>query len=247
MFTPVRGHNSDLTTPPTVINMEAGLDDTPVFNPRSSHNYSRINNVPSISDKVSLKKFSGFSSENGKNFLLEFESFCIYQNLTTDDRRVAAFHLHLSGPAVIWFNSLETPVKRTWFALRNAFTEQYAKQGMLDPDMVAESAVFESLRLSSSQPLEDFHSKIMEKGSRLQKPERDFITQFISELPDQLAFFVRTASVKSFKDALQQAKLGEAYGYRSFSATAPMVAAVEPAGSNTNEGHNQHPSACCAT
>lgn len=220
--------------------MEAGLDDTPVFNPRSSLNYSRGNNVSSISDKVSLKKFSGFSSENGKNFLMEFESFCIYQNLTTDDRRVAAFHLHLSGPALIWFNSLEIPVKRTWFALKNAFTEQYAKQGMFDPDMVAESAVFEALRLASSQPLEDFHSKIMEKGSRLQKPERDLITKFVNELPDQLAFFVRTASVKSFKDALQQAKLGEAYGYRSLSATAPMVAAVQPAESNTNQGHNQH-------
>lgn len=158
MFTPVRGQNSDFSTPPTVINMEAGLDDTPVFNPLSSLNYSRGNNGSSISDKVSLKKISGFSSENGKNFLMEFESFCLYQNLTTDDRRVAAFHLHLSGPALIWFNSLEIPVKRTWFALKNSFTEQYAKQGMFDPDMVAESAVFEALRLASSQPLEDFHS-----------------------------------------------------------------------------------------
>lgn len=35
--------------------MEAGLDDTPVFNPRSSQNYSRVNNVSSISDKVSFK------------------------------------------------------------------------------------------------------------------------------------------------------------------------------------------------
>lgn len=50
----------------------------------------------------------------------------------------------------------------------------------------------------------------------------------------------RLESVKSFKDALQQAKLGEAYGYRSLSATAPMVAAVQPAESNTNQGHNQH-------
>uniref|UniRef100_A0A8W8LP91 CCHC-type domain-containing protein n=1 Tax=Magallana gigas TaxID=29159 RepID=A0A8W8LP91_MAGGI len=41
-------------------------------------------------------------------------------------------------------------------------------------------------------------------------------------------------------DALQQAKLGEAYGYRSLSATAPMVAAVQPAESNTNQDHNQH-------
>lgn len=64
----------------------------------------------------------------------------------------------------------------------------------------------------------------MEKGYRLQKPERDLITKFVNELPQQLAFFVRTASVKSFKDALQQAKLGEAYGYRTNPTT---VAAVQ--------------------
>jgi hypothetical protein len=72
-------------------------------------------------------------------------------------------------------------------------------QGIFDPDLVAKSAVFESLKLETSQPLEDFHSKIMEKGCRLQKPERDLITKFINELPQQLAFFVRAASVKSFK------------------------------------------------
>lgn len=44
-----------------------------------------------------------------------------------------------------------------------------AKQGMIDPDMVAERAGFESLRLSP-QPLDDFHSMVMEKGSRLQNP-----------------------------------------------------------------------------
>lgn len=76
MFTALQGQN--IGTPfPMVINMDAGLDDTPVFNPRNSQTFSRGNNVPSISDKVSLKKFRGFSSENGKNFRLEFESFCI--------------------------------------------------------------------------------------------------------------------------------------------------------------------------
>ena len=227
MDTPLRGQSLDLSTPSTVIHMDP--DDTPIFQHRPVQTYSRANrSSPNISDKVTLRKFSGFSSENGKNFLLEFESFCTYQNLNSDDRKVAAFHLHLSGPALIWFNALEVETKLTWFALKGAFTAQYAMHGMFDPDLVAESAVFESLKLDDAQPLEDFHSKIMDKGCRLQKPERDLITKFINELPQQLAFFVRTASVKSFKDALQHAKLGEAYGYRTITTPrTPTVAAVK--------------------
>jgi hypothetical protein len=110
------------------------------------HTYSRTKKDNStISDKVhaTLKTFSGFSSETGKNFMLNFESLFIYQNLTSDDRKIAAYHLHLSGPALIWFNAMQTETKRTWVALKNAFTAQYAMQGMFDPDLVAESAVFE--------------------------------------------------------------------------------------------------------
>lgn len=56
--------------------MEADLDD---FSPRRLHNYPRGNNVPSTSDKVSFEKtISGFSSENVKNFRMEFDFFFIY-------------------------------------------------------------------------------------------------------------------------------------------------------------------------
>lgn len=86
---------------------------------------------------------------------------------------------------------------------------------MFDPNTVAESAVFKSLRLRAFQTLEDFHSKIMEKSYHLQKPERDLIIKFVNELLHQLTFFVRTISLRSFKDTLQQTKLGEPYVYQT--------------------------------
>ena len=79
MDRPLRGQSLDLT-PSTVIQMDP--DDTPMFQHRSFQTYSRVNrNSPNtgISDKITLRKFSGFSSENGKKNLLEFESFCTYQ------------------------------------------------------------------------------------------------------------------------------------------------------------------------
>ena len=77
---------------------------------------------------------------------------------------MAVFHLHVFGPALIWLNALEVENKLAWFALKGAFTAQYAKYGMFDPDLIAGSAVFENLRLDDAQPFEDFHSKSWKKA-----------------------------------------------------------------------------------
>lgn len=53
-------------------------------------------------------------------------------------------------------------------------------------------------------PLETFHSQILEIGSRLFKPERDLIPQFVNGLPDKFAFFVRAGNIQSYEGALQQ-------------------------------------------
>ena len=78
MDTPLRGQILDLT-PSTVIQMDP--DDTPLFQHRSFQTFSRVNRSSpktGTSDKVTVRKFSGFSSENGKFFLFEFESCCTY-------------------------------------------------------------------------------------------------------------------------------------------------------------------------
>lgn len=85
--------------------------------------------------------------------------------------------------------------------------------------MVTEICMFDNLNLRPSQPIEDYHSRIVDKGLRLQKSEREMIANLLT------TFFVRTSAVKSFTDALHRAKLGEAYGYREIT---PTVAAAHP-------------------
>ena len=78
----------------------------------------------------------------------------------------------------------------------------------------------------------------MEEGCRLLKPERDLIKKFVNELPQQLAFFLaRTASLKSFKDTLQHAKLGEAYGYSTI--TTPRTHTVAAVKVGPSEEQNE--------
>ena len=66
----------------------------------------------------------------------------------------------------------------TRFSLKGTFTTQYDKHGTFYLDLVAESAVFESLKSNDTQTLEDFHIEIMDKGCRLQK----LIMKFINSL-----------------------------------------------------------------
>jgi hypothetical protein len=58
-------------------------------------------------------EFYGYPQDNGNKFLTEFESFTTLHDLSDyqDKRMLVAYHLHLRGPALIWFNSLSE--KRT--------------------------------------------------------------------------------------------------------------------------------------
>lgn len=80
---------------------------------------------------------------------------------------------------------------------------------------MAEEATFNSLKLNSGQPIEEFASVVMEKGRRLSKSDRDMTFKCIDGLPSKLAFFVRAGKNQTIREALHSAKLGEAHGYRA--------------------------------
>lgn len=138
---------------------------------------------------------------------------------------MAAFHLHLSGPALVWYSQLSDVTKLSCTSIEADFRNQYISLSALDPSLIMESALFDSLQLSATQQLEDFHSLIWEKGHKLEKPERDMINKFIEGLPAQLAFFVRVSRCTTFRDTLQVAKTGEACGFRG----SPSTSSSSPA------------------
>ena len=56
---------------------------------------------------VSISQFSGLSSAETTSFLSDFQSVCLLRNIEADNRKIAMFHLHLTGPARIWYESLQ--------------------------------------------------------------------------------------------------------------------------------------------
>ncbi|CAC5423038.1 unnamed protein product [Mytilus coruscus] len=67
----------------------------------------KIQTTSTMSKLVKCRKFSAYPQDNAKGFFSEFESYALLHELPeTDKRRIAAFHLHLKGPALTWYNSL---------------------------------------------------------------------------------------------------------------------------------------------
>lgn len=111
-----------------------------------------------IMEKLALcRKFGGYPHENGLVFLREFESFAILHHITPDEneRKIAAFHLQLTGPALTWFNSLNSEHKLLWNKFEELFRSNYVQFDWQSPTVMLENENFEQLKLSPGQAIED--------------------------------------------------------------------------------------------
>ena len=164
--------------------------------------------------RIALRKFYGYPSEDPDQFLLDFEAYCTFSRIVNDDcRKVAAFQLHLQGPAQTWFCCLDAEERCSWESVKTSFQDKYCIENN-PPVLLVETEQFSSLHLSQSQQIEDYFSKILEKGKKISKSDQEILLKFIQGLPAQLAFFVRAGNPADVHAALTSAKMGEAFGYR---------------------------------
>ena len=193
---------------------------TPLFGRTQTHTLDNCSvpktPVPIMEKLAVCRKFGGYPHENGSIFLQEFESFATLHNILPQEhqRKIAALHLHLTGPAVTWFNSLTANQKESWESFIKIFKDKYVNLDWQNPTILMENEVFENLKLSPGQSLEDYHCQLVEKAQLLSKPDHEILCKFIKGLPAKLAFFVRAGSHKNSASALSAAKMGEACGYR---------------------------------
>lgn len=82
---------------------------------------------PGPSKAVNNTQFPGHSHEDPIKILDELDSYRILHGIKMNatDQGCAAWHLHLTGPALSWYQRLDDQVKYNWQALRNAFLQRY--------------------------------------------------------------------------------------------------------------------------
>lgn len=164
---------------------------------------------------VKCKEFSGYPQENAAKFLSEFESYAtLYDLQPGDKRRTAAFHLHLRGPALTWYNSLSESAKQSWASLEILFKERFVHFNWQSSTVMMTTEIFQNIKLSPGQSIEDYYCNLVEKGQILKKPDHEILSKFISGLPEKMAFFVRAGQPTDIQTAVTSAKMAEACGYR---------------------------------
>ncbi|CAC5380571.1 unnamed protein product [Mytilus coruscus] len=155
---------------------------------------SKYRSIAVMEKLGTCRKFAGYPKDNGTKFLREFESFCKLHELDIlNEKTVAAFHLHLEGPALTWFNGLSPDL--SWTTVKRLFTDKYVQIGWQHPSVVIESETFHNMQLGPTQEIEDFSCQVLEKGQILAKPEHEIMVRFINGLPEKLAFYVRTMQI----------------------------------------------------
>ena len=130
-------------------------------------------------ENITIPKFSGLTTEDPSTFLGSFKSYSL-DNLDTkeaDGRKVAAFHLKLSGPALIWYQSLqpEAGEDKNWALVEKQFLDKYISLKN-NPVLLAESELFQQLSLSPTQRLEEYHSLLVEQGTTAREDRQGHTT-----------------------------------------------------------------------
>ena len=199
---------------------------------------TRDMNLPT--GQIKLQKFSGYPTEDPERFLSDFCAYCTFNRINDDDpRKLAAFQLHLEGPAQVWFTCLEDDSKSSWEYTANAFKVKHMNTDN-KPVLLVETEQFQSLTLLPNQQIEDYYSKIIEKGRKLSKNSQEVLLKFIQGLPSQLAFFVRAGNPEDVHAAMTSAKMGEAYGYRASTTSATPAIGSVAAESRTPDASKIH-------
>lgn len=163
-----------------------------------------------------IDKFSGLATTDPSRFLDDFAAYCALNNLHNDSQITAAFTLHLCDGARSWHDDLQPQVQKVWNRLRQAFVDRYVCRNPLNaPDYFNEEQIFKQLVLMPGTSIVDYYNSLKDKCRMLNKNDNDLMSQFISGLPPQLAFFVRASNPQESCAALYQARIGETHGYRA--------------------------------
>ena len=84
---------------------------------------------------------------------------------------MAAFQLHLQGPANTWYSCLSEDDKGDWDNLVTVFELNYCVENT--PVLLVETEQFSNLKLLPHQQLEDYYSQVLEKGKNCRNLTRN--------------------------------------------------------------------------
>ena len=84
----------------------------------------------SSSTRFAPPKFQGLTTENAKDWIHEFDNYCLYKDMN-GAKKLALFKVLLTSSAAIWLENLPATTTNSWENVKAAFETRYNPRGFL--------------------------------------------------------------------------------------------------------------------
>ena len=148
--------------------------------------------------------FYGRTSENAREWLNNFESYCALNNLK-DEEKILTFSLLLKSAAKSFYNNICSEDKKSWAKVKDKFHAVY-----FDSNNYLNSQKIEDRKLVPGESCEQYISDMTELSLLCGMDEAEFRKCLIRGLPEQLRWYVVGFDPRTVEETIKRIHLGAA-------------------------------------
>jgi hypothetical protein len=162
---------------------------------------------PIVSDSViAPKPFSGTATEDGEAWAEYFERYAKYKNMN-DDEQTALFAMFMRDGAAQWLSTLPAQTTRSYFALKQAFRDNYFKSREL---LWKEAGDLFNQSQRPDERVDDFVIRLKRSAKRLNITDDTLHFAVIHGLRSPIRMHVLQQGVQDLEQTLRAARIAEA-------------------------------------
>ena len=167
--------------------------------PPITHASVKMDNLP-----FKLQSFSGNPDQDPEEFINNFKLSAEVLGWLYD-KQPGIFHMCLQGAAKVWFQNLEHHTRTNIDKIFCAFLLRFKPLGL---DWTREAS-FQPLRQMPQESAQQFANRVLEKGTKIGKSDKDLMNQFVRGLSNECRTHTIALGPNSFAQAARTASLFE--------------------------------------
>jgi len=158
----------------------------------------------SSSTRFAPLKFQGLTTENAKDWIREFDNYCLYKDMN-GAKKLALFKVLLTSSAAIWLENLPATTTNSWENVKAAFETRYNPPGFLKYKHAND--LFN--KKQGSMTVDDFCAQMQRLAREVGAVEDMLRFAVINGFNPEIRNHVTRAQPTTWTEVVQQAKVGE--------------------------------------
>jgi len=156
------------------------------------------------STRFAPPKFQGLTTENAKDWIREFDNYCLYKDMN-GAKKLALFKVLLTSSAAIWLENLPAATTNSWENVKAAFETRYNPPGFLKYKHAND--LFNKKQENMS--VDDFCAQMQHLAREVGAAEDMLRFAVINGFNPEIRNHVTRAQPTTWTELVQQAKVGE--------------------------------------